>query len=64
MKRMAEAKERYDKIPIPEELSKRVMLEVDKADRKRRSNMAKIRRRRSFAGMGAAVAAAQGGAWP
>lgn len=58
MKRMAEAKERYDKIPIPEELSKRVMLEVDKADRKRRRNMAKIRRRRSFAGMGAAVAAA------
>lgn len=31
MKRMSEAKQKYEDIPIPEELSKRVMLEVEKA---------------------------------
>ena len=34
MKRMAEAKQKYDNIPIPEELSKRVMLEIKKAEKK------------------------------
>lgn len=34
MKRMAEAKQKYDDIPIPEELSKRVMLEIKKAEKK------------------------------
>lgn len=31
MKRMSEAKQKYEDIPIPEELSKQVMLEVEKA---------------------------------
>lgn len=31
MKRMAKAKQKYDSIPIPEELSKRVVLEIEKA---------------------------------
>ncbi len=31
MKHMAEAKQKYEDIPIPEELSKRVMMEVEKA---------------------------------
>ncbi len=33
MKRMAEAKQKYDNIPIPEELSKRIMLEIKKAEK-------------------------------
>lgn len=36
MNRMEEAKKRYDEVPIPEELSKRVLQEVEKADRRRK----------------------------
>ena len=35
MKRMAEAKNRYENIPIPKELSERVMAEVEKNFEKR-----------------------------
>ena len=33
MKRMEEAKQKYDSIPIPDELSKRVRMEIEKADK-------------------------------
>lgn len=59
MKRMAEAKNRYEDIPIPEELSKRVMMEVEKAQKKYREKTAKKRRiifmRRGMAAAAAAV---------
>ena len=32
MKRMMETKQKYDEIPIPQELSKRVMLEIENAN--------------------------------
>lgn len=56
MKRMAEAKCRYDNIPIPKELSQRVLAEVEKAEVKCRENAAR-KRKRNFARFGAAAAA-------
>lgn len=56
MKRMEEAKKKYDSIPIPEELSERVMMEVKKAERRHGKNVIKIRRN-SFIKKGAAAAA-------
>lgn len=46
MKRMEDAKKRYDEVPIPEELSKRVQREVEKADRRRKAENASVRKRR------------------
>lgn len=57
MKRMAEAKNRYDDIPIPKELSERVMAEVEKAQVRNREKMAR-NRRRTFMKRGMAAAAA------
>ena len=37
MNPMEDAKKRYDEVPIPEELSKRVQLEVEKADLRRKA---------------------------
>ena len=34
MKRMEKAKQKYEDIPIPNELSERIMLEVEKAEKK------------------------------
>ena len=49
MKRMEEAKKRYDEVPIPEELSKRVLQEVEKADRRRKEEgVIKLSRRRAL----------------
>lgn len=56
MKDMAEAKNRYDSIPIPEELSERVMAEVEKAQIRQREKTAK--RRMTFMKRGMAAAAA------
>lgn len=58
MKRMAEAKNRYDDIAIPRELSERVMAEVEKAQVRYREKMARKRRRIIMKrGMAAAAAA-------
>ena len=57
MKRMAEAKETYDNIPIPEELSERVMLEVRKAEEKHNKKITTFRRA-SFMKKGFAAVAA------
>lgn len=57
MKRMAEAKQMYDSIPIPEELSERVMTEIQKAGAERRKKMA-AQRRYSMMKKTAAAAAA------
>lgn len=54
---MAEAKNRYDDIPIPKELSERVMAEVEKAQVRNREKMAR-NRRRTFMKRGMAAAAA------
>lgn len=56
MKDMAEAKNRYDSIPIPGELSERVMAEVEKAQIRQREKTAK--RRMTFMKRGMAAAAA------
>ena len=57
MKRIAEAKQMYDSIPIPKELSERVMAEVEKAGVRRNKKMA-ARRRYSMMKKTAAAAAA------
>lgn len=57
MKDMAEAKNRYDSIPIPEELSERVMAEVEKAQIRQREKTAKRRMNFMKRGMAAAAAA-------
>ena len=46
MNPMEDAKKRYDEVPIPEELSKRVQWEVEKADRRRKAENASVRKRR------------------
>ena len=46
MNRMEEAKKRYDEIPIPEELSRRIQWEVDKADRRRKAAEREGRKKR------------------
>ncbi|MDE6924625.1 MAG: DUF3298 and DUF4163 domain-containing protein [Acetatifactor sp.] len=58
MKHMAEAKSRYEDIPIPEELSERVMAEVEKAQIRYRKKTAGKRRRTFMKGGMAAAAAA------
>ena len=60
MKRMEEAKRQYDDIPIPKELSERVLAEIEKAGIKRREKAAWERRRRIMkrGKMAAAAAAA------
>lgn len=58
MKRMAEAKNRYENIPIPKELSERVMAEVEKSQVRYRKKMAGKRRKTILKrGMAAAAAA-------
>lgn len=57
MKDMEEAKNRYDSIPIPEELSERVMAEVEKAQIRQREKTAKRRMNFMKRGMAAAAAA-------
>ena len=44
MKRMMETKQKYDEIPIPQELSKRVMLEIENANIKYQQQCKKARR--------------------
>lgn len=44
MKRMIEAKQKYDEIPIPQELSERVMLEIENANIKHQQQYKKARR--------------------
>ena len=46
MNPMEDAKKRYDEVPIPEELSKRVQWEVEKAERRRKAENASVRKRR------------------
>ena len=46
MNPMEDAKKRYDEVPIPEELSKRVQWEVEKADWRRKAENASVRKRR------------------
>ena len=46
MNPMEDAKKRYDEVPIPEELSKRVQWEVEKADRRRKAENGSVRKRR------------------
>ena len=59
MKRMEEAKKRYDEVPIPEELSKRVLQEVEKADRRRKEEgVIKLSRRRALRSWQKGLAAA------
>lgn len=57
MKRMKETKQKYDSIPIPEELSERIMLEVEKAEKQHHKNLIKIKRN-SYIKKAAAAAAA------
>ncbi|GFI61508.1 anti-sigma-V factor RsiV [Clostridiales bacterium] len=57
MKRMAKAKQKYDNIPIPKELSERVMSEIKKAETKNNVNIVRIRRY-SFMKKAATTAAA------
>lgn len=61
MKRIMEAKQEYDNIPIPEELSERVMLEIEKAEIKNKKKNARVRRNsfmKTFMKRGVAAAAA------
>ena len=44
MKRMMETKQKYDEIPIPQELSERVMLEIENANIKHQQQWKKARR--------------------
>ncbi len=44
MKRMMETKQKYDEIPIPQELSERVMLEIENANIKHQQQYKKARR--------------------
>ena len=44
MKRMIETKQKYDEIPIPQELSERVMLEIENANIKHQQQYKKARR--------------------
>lgn len=44
MKRMAEAKLKYDSIPIPDELSERIMMEIEKAGKTHHKQIVKMRR--------------------
>lgn len=44
MKRLKEARRRYDSIPIPEELSERVMMEVEKAEMMHSKKLIKLKR--------------------
>ena len=61
MNPMEDAKKRYDEVPIPEELSKRVQWEVEKADRRRKAENASVRkRRRHLYGWQKGLAAAAG----
>ena len=46
MKRMEKAKQKYEDIPIPNELSERIMLEVEKAEKK--YNRKSIKKRRDL----------------
>lgn len=57
MERMVEAKQKYENIPIPKELSERVMLEIKRADQRLEKNTAKVKRN-LFIKRGAAAAAA------
>lgn len=57
MKRMAEAKQKYDQIPIPKELSERVMMEIKRADDRMNKKAAKAGRQ-LFVRRSAAAAAA------
>ncbi|MEH2958129.1 RsiV family protein [Candidatus Merdisoma sp. JLR.KK006] len=57
MKRMKETKQKYDSIPIPEELSERIMLEVEKAEKQHHKNLIKVKRN-SYIKKAAAAAAA------
>ena len=54
MKSMEEAKRKYDEIPIPSELSKRVGKEIEKANMKRKKIL--VFRRRVQKGTAAAAA--------
>ena len=56
MKRMAEAKEKYESIPIPKELSERVAAEIEKSQKNQ--NKKTIRTRRNFFMKKTAAAAA------
>lgn len=56
MKRMEEAKKRYDEVPVPEELSERINWEVEKANRKRKG-AANKKRKYWVRGLTAAAAA-------
>ena len=58
MKRMEEAKKRYDEVPVPEELSERINWEVEKANRKRKGAANKKRKYwvRGFTAAAAAMA--------
>lgn len=58
MKRLKEARRKYDSIPIPEELSERVMAEVEKAEMMHSKKLIKIKRNTYMKRAAAAAAAA------
>lgn len=57
MKRLEEARRKYDNIPIPEELSERVMMEVKKAEMMHSKKVIKIKRNTYMKRVAAAAAA-------
>lgn len=57
MKRLKEARRKYDSIPIPEELSERVMAEVEKAEMLHSKKLIKIKRNTYMKRASAAAAA-------